>query len=160
MVSQNPTRLEFYEKYKTIIAEYNAGKDIQAVQKAFDDLNDFVENEMRHEEDRAIRKGLDEETLAIYDLLKKATLSQEEEAEVKQVARKTLARLKQEKLKIDRWRQSIQIKAQVQTMILDSMQYLPQASYPDAELADKSLLVYQHVYSNYQGAGMSTYGGF
>jgi len=160
MVSQNPTRLEFYEKYKTIIAEYNAGKDIQAVQKAFDDLNDFVENKMRPEEDRAIREGLDEETLAIYDLLKKATLSQEEEAEVKQVARKTLARLKQEKLKIDRWRQSIQIKAQVQTMILDDMQFLPQASYPDEELADKSLLVYQHVYSNYQGAGMSTYGSF
>jgi len=98
--------------------------------------------------------------LAIYDLLRKPSLSQKEEAEVKKVARKTLEKLKQEKLRIDRWRQSIQIKAQVQTMILDSMQYLPQASYPDTELADKSLLVYQHVYSNYQGAGMSTYGDF
>jgi len=45
-------------------------------------------------------------------------------------------------------------------MINDSLQWLPQVPYPDEELDIKSLLVYQHIYSNYQGAGMSSYGVF
>jgi len=160
MIQQNPTRLEFYEKYKEIIAAYNAGKDIQAVQKAFDDLSDLVENGINPEMARAMREQLDEETLAIYDLLKKPNLSKNEQEEVKKVARETLSKLKKEKLKIERWRESLQVRAQVQTMILDSLQYLPQAPYPTEELADKSLLVYQHIYSNYQGVGVSTYNCF
>jgi len=106
MVQQNPLRLEFYEKYKAIIAEYNQGKDIQAVQKAFDDLNDFMQNGLMPETERAIREGLDEETLAIFDLLKKPELTRAEEQKVKEVAKTTLATLKAEKLKIERWRAS------------------------------------------------------
>lgn len=160
MVRENPIRLEFYEKYKTIIAEYNAGKDIQAVQKAFDDLNEFMKNEIKPEQERAMREGLDEESLAIFDLLKKTSLTPDEEKEVKKVAKQTLSMLKVEKLKVDRWRESTQVSSQVKTMIKDSLEWLPQSSYLDDELADMSLLVYQHVYSNYQGAGMSTYGPF
>lgn len=74
MVSQNPIRLKFYEKYKEIIEAYNAGKDLKVVQEAFDNLNDFMGNELTPELKRAMREELDEETLAIYDLLKKPTL--------------------------------------------------------------------------------------
>ena len=157
MVQQNPIRLEFYEKYKQIIEEYNKGKDIQAVQKAFDDLNDFMKNDLTPEAERAMREGLNEETLAIFDLLKKPELTKDEEAKVKEVAKQTLAALKAEKLKIDRWRESIQVTAQVKTMIDYNLQWLPPESYPDEELDIKSLLVYQHIYANYQGAGMSRY---
>ncbi len=160
MVQQNPIRLEFYEKYKTIIEEYNQGKDVQVVQKAFDALNDFMKNELTPEMDRAMREGLDEETLAVFDLLKKPALTKAEETAVKEVAKQTLATLKAEKLKIERWRESIQVTAQVKTMIDHSLQWLPQESYPDEELEVKSLLVYQHVYANYQGAGFSRYGSF
>lgn len=160
MVRENPLRLEFYERYKEIIAVYNAGKDIQAVQKAFDDLNDFLRDDITPEMDRAMREGLDEETLAVYDLLRKPDLSQAEKDTVKKVAKEALAKLKAEKLKIDRWRESTQVSAQVKVMIDHALEWLPQASYPDEELADKSLLVYQHVYGNYQGAGYSTYGYF
>jgi type I restriction enzyme R subunit len=160
MVRENPIRLEFYEKYKSIIEEYNAGKDIQAVQKAFDDLNEFMQKDMRPEQERAMREGLDEETLAIYDLLKKPTLTPAEEKEVKRVAKETLETLKTEKLKVELWRESTQISSQVKTIITTSLEYLPQAPYPDNELADLSLVVYQHVYANYQGAGNSTYGQF
>ncbi|MEZ8407931.1 type I restriction endonuclease subunit R [Vibrio splendidus] len=160
MVRENPIRLEFYEKYKTIIAEYNAGKDIQAVQKAFDDLNEFMQNELNPEQERAVREGLDEESLAIFDLLKKSTLTVDDEKAVKKVAVETLEILKAEKLKVDRWRESTQVKSQVRTMITDSLQHLPPKSYLDEELPDIELLVYQHVYSNYQGAGHSTYGQF
>ena len=42
----------------------------------------------------------------------------------------------------------------------DALQWLPQEPYPDEELDVKSLVVYQHIYSNYQGGGFSTYGTF
>ena len=51
-----------------IIEEYNEGKDAEAVKKAFEELLKFV-NEMNLEEQRSMRENLDEETLAIYDLL-------------------------------------------------------------------------------------------
>lgn len=157
MVQQNPIRLEFYEKYQKIIEEYNKGKDIQAVQKAFDDLSDFIKNELTPETERAMREGLNEETLAIFDLLKKPELTQEEEAKVKDVAKQTLAALKAEKLKIDRWRESTQVTAQVKILIDHNLKWLPPEPYPDEEVDIKSLLVYQHIYANYQGAGRSRY---
>jgi len=160
MIQQNPIRMEFYDKYKKIIDEYNAGKDIQAVQKAFDDLNELMADGLAPEMERAMREGLDEETLAIFDLLRKPELSKKEEAEVKKVAEKTLQALKTEKLKIDRWRESIEVSSQVKVMIADALQWLPQQPYPGEELDEKNQLVYQHVYANYQGAGYSTYGYF
>jgi len=151
MIQQNPIRIEFYEKYKKIIDEYNAGKDIQAVQKTFDDLNDFMANDLSPEMDRAMREGLNEEALAIYDLLRKPELTSKEEAEVKKVAKKTLETLKAEKLKIEYWRESIQVSAEVKVMIDDSLQWLPQEPYPDTDIGEKSRLVYQHIYTNYSG---------
>ncbi|MDC9729287.1 MAG: type I restriction endonuclease subunit R, partial [Methyloprofundus sp.] len=132
-------------------------KDIQAVQKAFDDLNEFMEGDLSPEMQRAVREGLDEETLAIYDLLRKPELTAKEEIEVKKVAKQTLETLKAEKLKVERWRESEQVSSQVKVMISDALEYLPPAPYPDEELADMSLVVYQHVYSHYQGGGMSSY---
>ena len=160
MVQQNPIRLEFYEKYKKIIEEYNKGKDIQSVQKAFDDLSDFMKNDLKPKTERAMREGLDEETLAIFDLLKKPELTKAEEAKVKEVAKDTLVTLKTEMLKIDRWRESIQVTAQVKTLIDYRLQWLNQELYSNEKVDIKSLLVYQHIYANYQGAEMSRYGKF
>ncbi len=160
MVRENPIRLEFYEKYKTIITEYNAGKDIQAVQKAFDDLSDFMKNDLNPEQNRGMREGLDEEVLAIFDLMRKPSLTPDEEKAVKKVAKETLSALKKEKLKVDRWRESTQVTSQVRTLIKNNLEWLPQKAYADDELDGVGDLLYQHVYSNYQGAGMSTYGPF
>jgi type I restriction enzyme, R subunit len=150
MVKENPIRLEFYEKYKEIIAAYNQGKDQKSVQDAFDGLTDFVA-ELSEEESRAMREGLDQETLAIFDLLKKPELSKKDEATVKEVAVKTLAELKAEKLRIAKWRESTQVTAQVRTMIFDSLQYLPQDVYADDEVEEKASTVYQHVFATYNG---------
>ena len=152
MVEQNPTRMEFYDRYQKIIEDYNNGKDLQAVQKAFDELDEFLED-LTEEESRAIAEGLDNETLAIFDLLRKPDLNKKEEAEVKKVAEKTLNILKAEKLKIERWRESTQVTASVRTIIFDQLQYLPQESYLDTEVEEKTDKVYQHVYSSYSGDG-------
>lgn len=151
MLQQNPLRLEFYEKYKKIIADYNQGKDLQAVQKAFEEIQGFMQ-ELSEEESRALAEGLDQETLAIFDLLKKPALSKKEETEVKKVAEKTLSTLKEEKLRIERWRESTQVTAQVKTIIFDSLQWLPQNAYDDNEVKERTDLVYQHIYSIYSGS--------
>jgi type I restriction enzyme R subunit len=157
MVQQNPLRLEFYDRYKKIIHDYNQGKDMQAVQKAFDNLNEFM-SDLSEDEALTIALGLDEETRAIFDILRKPSLSKKEEEAVKGVARETLDKLKTEKLNIERWRESTQITAQVRTIIYDQLQHLPQEPYPDPEVQEKANLVYQHVYSNYPGGGASIYG--
>ena len=159
MLKQNPARMKFYEKYQKIIEEYNNGKDAEAIRKTFEELVKFLE-EMDEEEHRAAREGLDEETLAIYDLLKKENLSRKETDAVKKVAKETLEKLKAEKLRVERWRESTQITAQVQTMIHDTLLYLPQDNYPDEEVESRANEVYQHIYSNYYGGGMSTYNSF
>tara|TARA_B110000090_G_scaffold132117_1_gene145484 strand:- start:82 stop:567 length:486 start_codon:yes stop_codon:yes gene_type:complete len=156
MMAQNPLRLKFYEKYQEIIKEYNDGKDAEAIRIAFEKLVEHI-NAMNEEEHRAAKEGLDEETLAIYDLLRKDDLTKDEEAEVKKVAIKTLAKLKAEKLRVERWRESTQITAQVKTMIHDNLLWLPEKIYLDDEVETKAVDVYQHIYTNYYGGGASIY---
>jgi len=156
MVKQNPIRLEFYEKYKEIIDEYNNGKDTSSTVKAFDDLNEFLNN-LTEEDSRAVREGLDEETLAIFDLLQKETLTEKEREDVKKVSKQTLETLKTEKLKVERWRESTQLRAQVKMSIYDKLLNLPQEPYSDEEVHTKTDVVYQHIFTNYYGGGVSAY---
>ena len=76
MMQKNLIDQIFYKKYLEIIKEYNEGKDEEAIKKAFEALIKFV-NEMDYEDQRSMRENLDEETLAIYDLLRKETLTKE-----------------------------------------------------------------------------------
>ncbi|MBU4485373.1 MAG: DUF3387 domain-containing protein [Candidatus Delongbacteria bacterium] len=136
--------------------EYNNGKDINATQKAFDELTKFLET-LNVENSRAIEEGLNEETLAIFDLLKKENLKDKERDEVKKVAVETLEALKAEKLKVERWRESTQIKAQIKNIISEKLVWLPQESYTDEEVEEKPQIVFQHIYTNYSGGGKSVY---
>ena len=158
MLKENPLRLDFYERYKEIIDEYNKGKDLENTQRAFEKLSEFIES-LGQEEKRAVRESLgDQETLAIYDLLIEGKkLSEKEIKAVKKVASETLSKLKAEKLKVDRWRESRSIKAQVRNLIYENLLWLPSESYSDEEVDLKAVAVYQHVFANYQGGGRSVY---
>ena len=147
-------RVNFYKKYIKIIQEYNE-QDAEAVRN-FWSLLKFV-NELNEEENRSIREKLDEETLAIFDLLKKKNLNKSEIKIVKEVAIETLKKLKEEKLKIERWRESQQISAQIKIIIRDCLMHLPEKSYPDNEIEFNTMKVYQHIFSSYFGGGKSIY---
>ncbi|RED42915.1 type I restriction enzyme R subunit [Winogradskyella eximia] len=158
MLKENPLRIEFYERYKEIIEEYNKGKSLEDTVRTFDNLNDFIKD-LSFEEQRVVRENLkDQETLAIFDLLKEGKeLTTKELKEVKKVAAKTLETLKSEKLKIENWRESRQIKAQIKSAIYDNLLYLPQDYYSDEEVGVKTANVYQHIYTNYYGGDKSVY---
>ncbi len=158
MLKENPLRLKFYDRYKEIIDEYNIGKSLENTVRAFERLTDFLKS-LSQEEQRAVREQLaDQETLAIFDLLREGKeLNSKELKEVKKVAQQTLDKLKAEKLNIDRWRESRQITAQVKSAIYDNLLWLPQEAYNDDDVSQRTISVYQHIYSNYYGGGKSVY---
>ncbi|CAM3544824.1 hypothetical protein [Flavobacterium chungbukense] len=158
MLKENPLRLEFYERYKEIVDEYNKGKSLEDTLTAFNNLNNFY-NDLTFEEKRVVREQLaDQETLAIFDLLREGKeLYGDDLKQVKKVASETLDKLKAEKLKIDHWREKREVTAQVKSEIYNQLLWLPQEVYTDEEVSLKTVTIYQHIYSNYYGAGKSVY---
>ncbi|MGB5988736.1 MAG: type I restriction endonuclease subunit R [Marinifilaceae bacterium] len=158
MYKENPSRVYFYDRYKAIIDEYNKGKTLEDTVSTFENLHTFIKD-LSFEEQRALKENLvDQEALAIFDLLRDGKeLDAKQLKDVKKVALETLDKLKTQKLKIDRWRESRELKAQVKSMIYDNLLWLPEDSYSDEDVSLKSVCVYQHIYSNYYGGGLSVY---
>lgn len=155
MLDENPLRLEFYERYREVIEKYNDGKNAADVAKTFEELVEFIEK-LSEEDGRAFREGLDEETLAIYDLLREnKDLSKKEEAAVKKVAKEMLEKLKSEKLRIERWRESREVTAAVKTLIFEKLQWLPPEIFTDEDVHLKTKNVYQHVYQTYPSGALA-----
>jgi type I restriction enzyme R subunit len=67
LLQQNPLRANFQRHYEEIIVEYNSEKDRVTIEQTFEELMRLARL-LGEEESRAVREGLDEETLAMYDL--------------------------------------------------------------------------------------------
>jgi type I restriction enzyme, R subunit len=155
MVQVNRTRINFLEEFQKMIDDYNSGAI--NVQVFFDKLLAFA-GRLDTEEKRGIAEQLTEEELVVFDLLTKpnVTLTSEETAEVKKVAKSLLAKLKKEKLVLD-WRKQQTTRAMVFTTIKDVLDELPRA-YTKELYEQKCDTVYQHFYEAYTGQGRSVYG--
>ena len=70
MLACNPLRTDFQEHYEGIVAAYNREKDRVTIEQTFE-ASLKLGSELDEEENRAVREGLDEESLAIFDLLKR-----------------------------------------------------------------------------------------
>ena len=151
LLARNPLRTDFQRRYEEIVAAYNSEKDRQTIEQTFEALLKFIES-MSEEEERAVREGLDEETLAIYDLLKKPALSKSETAKVKAVAKDLLEALKAEKLRIDHWREKEStrdgVRRQIYDFLFSDATGLP-GVYTEAEIDARTESVYRHVYEVY-----------
>jgi type I restriction enzyme R subunit len=100
------------------VDEYNLEKDRVTIEQTFEALLRFV-HELDEEEARAIREGLDVESVAIFDLLKKPELSPKEIARIKQVAVQLLNALKAEQLRVNQWRDKEATRDAVRSSIFD-----------------------------------------
>jgi type I restriction enzyme R subunit len=152
LIEKNTTRQDFQEKFNQLIEDYNNGA--HTAEQFFEELKQFI-NELEEEEKRGVREGLNEEELAIFDLLcKNVALSEKERNEVKAVAHELLEKLR-DALVID-WRKKQRTKARVQSMIQDVLDKLPEVY--DEELWPKACEnVYMHVFDKYAGEGRSVY---
>lgn len=152
LLKQNPMRTDFQKHYEEIVEKYNREKDRVTIEKTFEALLQFA-NELQEEENRAIREGIDEESLAIFDLLKKPDLSQEEIGRIKEVAVQLLQTLKEEKLRIDHWRDKESTRDTVRLRIRDFLWSedtgLPVDSYSEEDVDNKAEEVFRHVYRAY-----------
>lgn len=154
MIKLNRSRMDYLEKLKAMINEYNSGAS--KIDEFFENLLALA-NELSEEEKRGISENLSEEELALFDLLTKPRieLSKKEEKQVKEVAQELLATLKKEKLVLD-WRKRQQSRAAVKLAIEVSLDQLPEVF--SKQIYDKKCAtVYQHVYDSYFGAGQSIY---
>jgi len=153
MVKRNKLRQELQEKFQALIEEYNLGA--YTAEEFFEKLKQFIQEELEPEEKRSAREGLNEEELAIFDLLNsEVELSDKERKEVKQIAKALLEKLKIT-LVID-WRKKQRAKAQVKRVIENVLDELPK-SYDDEIWPHSVEKIYQHVYDAYMGQGVSVY---
>lgn len=152
MLAQNPLRTDFQKHYEDIVAEYNREKNRVVIEKTFEDLLKFVEG-LDVEENRAVREGLDEESLAIFDLLKKPDLTPGDIRRIKRVAVELLKNLKAEKLRVDRWREKEATRDAVQIAIRNFLWSdetgLPVESFTEDDVNEKAEAVFYHVFKAY-----------
>ena len=108
---------------------------------------------MDQEESRAAREGLDEESLAIFDLLQKPNLRASERERIKQVAVELLKTLKTGKLRVNQWRDKEATRDAVRVAIRDFLWSddtgLPADDYSEAEVGTKTDDVFRHVFRVY-----------
>ena len=126
------------------------------VEAFFSQLVEFT-RDLNEEERRSLAEGLDEEQLAIYDLLirRAPELTEAEQKQVKKVAESLLDVLKREKLVLD-WRKAQQSRAAVRLAVETTLDQLPDKY--DADLfQEKCEVVYLHVFDSYWDDGRSVY---
>ena len=94
MLAQNPSRINFYEKYQEIIREYNQEQNRVSIEQTFEELMQLSQH-LTEEEKRYVREGFEnDEQLSMYDVLMKENLSKEDIKKLKKVAVDLLAKIK------------------------------------------------------------------
>lgn len=153
LIQRNPLRTDFQRHYEEIIAEYNREKDRQNIEATFEALLKFVK-ELDEEESRAVREELDEETLAIFDLLKKPDLDAKGIKTIKKVAKELLEILKDKMSRMyrfqDREPTRDAIKVTIRDFLWSDETGLPVSSYSEKDVEKITEEVFYHVYRAYQ----------
>ena len=146
MLAHNPTRMDYQEKYEEIVADYNREKDRVTIEETFRRLTELID-ELDAEQKRAVEEGLNEDELALFDLLKKDNLAKAERERVKQASRNLLAAIKTRLSELDRFWEKEQTKADVEVFILDEVyRSLPTPPFTAEEKTAVATEVYAHVW--------------
>lgn len=94
LLAENPSRINFYEKYQEIIKAYNQEQNRATIEKTFEELMQLSKS-LSEEEKRYVREGFkSDEELSLYDLLLKDNLSKPEVKKLKDVAIELLDKIK------------------------------------------------------------------
>ena len=152
MLAQNPLRTDFQQHYENLVAEYNREKDRLTIERTFEALLKFVAD-LDEEQERAVREGLDESTLALFDLLKKEELAPAEITRIKSVAVDLYAKLKTELTRLSDWESKEATRDLVKQTIFDFL-YSDETGLPDSyseeEITVKATLVFGHFLNRQQ----------
>lgn len=128
MLERNITRIDFAERYQSIVERYNAGGSV--TENTFEELLNFG-RDLSEEEERHIREGLTETELELFDLMKKEKMTKAEEQALKTAAQQLLKRLKEEKpvVLVQDWHKDQQSQVRVKSAIETVLDHNLPASY-------------------------------
>lgn len=146
MLQQNPLRMDYYRKYAEIVADYNREKDRVTIEDTFAKLIELAKS-LDEEQRRAVEEGLEEEELALFDLLKKENLTNAERERLKLESRSLLEELQRLIAPLDKWTQKEQTQAEVEVFILDHIfQALPTPPFTAEEKEAAAKRAYLHIW--------------
>lgn len=146
MLARNPLRMDFYKKYQAIVADYNREKDRVTVEQTFAQLVALAAS-LDDEQARAAREGLNDDELALFDLLFKAGIGQAERERLKQASRELLRSLQSLLAPMPAWARNASTQAEVKVFILDELwRSLPRPPFTEAEAETLAERVYGFVW--------------
>lgn len=149
MLSQNPARVNFYEKYQEIIRAYNQEQNQVNIEQTFEDLMQ-LSTQLTEEEKRYVREGFEnDEQLSMYDVLMKDNLSKEDIKKLKKVAVDLLARIKDLIETMDHPFDKRETKATIIIAIRDTLWSELPESYSDESINYYKDAVYNYVSQRY-----------
>ena len=152
MLLRNPGRMDYYDRYQTIIKEYNEEKNRAEIERIFDELTKLAQD-LTQEEKRYVREGFSsDEELSMFDLLFKADLSKQEIAMIKKVAVDLLAKIKSKIAELDHWSDKPETKAIVDNLIRDTLWAELPESYDEISITTYRKEIYEYIYLRYKTA--------
>lgn len=149
MIAENPSRINFYEKYQEIINEYNYEQNRATIEKTFEELMQLSKN-LSEEEKRYIKEGFEnEEQLSMFDVLMKENLSKEDIKTLKKVAKDLLASIKNLISTMDHPFDKQETRSTIMIAIRDLLWNNLPNSYPDESINYYKNVVYNYVSQRY-----------
>jgi type I restriction enzyme, R subunit len=142
LVSKNKTRLKFMDRLKNLLSMYN--NEAHDVEEIVRELIKFSK-ELDEEGQRGFKEGLEEEELAVFDLLLKDSLNPGEKEQVKKIAVEMLSKLKAENITRG-WRDFEPTRSSVRKTIADYIYQLPDPEYSEVECEGLIVPVYNHIF--------------
>lgn len=143
----NPLRVNYFERYKRIIDEYNREQDRASIEATFEALIELTES-LTEEERRYVREGFtNERQLAVFDMLYKDSLTKSEINQVKQLSRELVDAVQERLSHMERWTEKPETRADVKVLIRDELYLLLPESYPDESISFYRDQIYEYFYS-------------
>ena len=151
LIEVNPTRVDYYNRYMSIIEAYNAEQDRSTIEKTFMELMDLAKS-MSEEEQRYAREGFsNDEELSIYDLLFSDNLSKGDIDKIKKMSKDLLQKIKERISGMDHWTDKQETRAAVDILIRNVLyEEIPDSMFDRLEAYRKA--IYEYVYTHYKVA--------
>ena len=150
MLFNNPDRVNYYERYQEIIADYNSEQDRATIEKTFAELMDLA-NSMTREEQRYVREGFSsDEELSLYDMLFREDLSKADIKKIKSVAATLLQKVKAKIAELDHWTDKQETKAAIDNLIRDTLWSELPDSYDEISISEYRQRIYEYVFTRYK----------
>lgn len=150
LLFSNPNRIDYYERYRKIIDEYNQEQDRATIEKTFLELMNLA-NEISQEEQRYIREGFSsDEELSFYDMLFRKDLSKNDIKTLKAVAVDLLQKIKAKIAELDHWTDKQETKAEVDNLIRDTLWAELPECYEEGSITFYRQQIYEYVCTRYR----------